>query len=108
MGDAGAGTGWGNQGVWFWANLGEAVVGWGQVPGCAGVTLAGQLECLDIFPPVLSRGRTIIVLSHASNPGENSIFPFGRCSTVSKWISFMYGPGDFLNHCFIIVPPRVG
>lgn len=37
--------------MWFWANLGEAVVGWGQVPGMCRVTLAGQLECLDISPP---------------------------------------------------------
>ena len=61
------------------------------------------------IPPMLSRGRrTKRVPFHASNPGENSIFPFGRCSTVSKWISFMYSPGDFLNHCFIIVPPQDG
>ena len=51
MADAGAGTGWENQGVWFWANLGKAVVGWRQVPRICGVTLGGQLECLDIFPP---------------------------------------------------------
>ena len=32
-----------------------------------------SLECLDILPPMLSKGRrTKIVLSHASNPGENS------------------------------------
>ena len=41
--------------------------------GCAGVALAGQLECLDHVPTcaIKGKGNAKMALSRASNSGEN-------------------------------------
>ena len=89
----GSGTGWAHLRACWGCFGGMAEAGVGQGPGT--YALVGWLECPDPAPIFLWRWRGNVKNgTHPGifDPGEipEVSHPFGRCSRICKWISFIY------------------